>query len=170
MKRMELVVLTVYIYFISAMNVLAAEPDYVNDTPLESILSQGTIHQGGILRSVISLLIVIGMIYLTAWLYKKLNKFNSQKFTKDVVQSKINKFSIVSSQTMGANKNLYVVEINGKYLVLGVTQSNINLLKEFDKAEVEKSFSELDISNKTEEKPSSWIDNIENKYSEFEDK
>lgn len=169
MKRVELVVLTIYIYFISALNVLSAEPDYINDTPLESMLSQGTIHQGGILRSVISLLIVIGMIYLTAWLYKKLNKFNSQKFTKDATQSLINKFNIVSSQTMGANKNLYVVEINGKYLVLGVTQSNINLLKEFDKAEVEKSFLESEnASNKA--KNDSWIDNIEDKYNGFEDK
>ena len=75
MKKIELFLLFVCTYIMSSFSALASEPDYINDTPLESMLSHGTIHEGGILRSVISLLIVIGMIYLTAWLYKKLNKF-----------------------------------------------------------------------------------------------
>ena len=39
---------------------------------------------------------------------------------------------------MGGNKNLYLVEINGKYLVLAATQHNITLIKEFDKDKVDK--------------------------------
>lgn len=168
MKKLEFLFFTLYIYASTIGDVLAQEPDFVNDAPLESLLSNGTIHQGGVLRSIISLLIVVGLIYLTAWFYKKLNKFNTQSFSKDTQETLINKFKIHSSQTLGANRNLYIVEINGKYLVLGVTQSNINLLKEFDKNDIDAKYSTIkedEVNNKSNDV---WISNIENKYNTIE--
>lgn len=165
MKKIELVLLFCFTCFLTALSSLAAEPDYVNDTPLESMLSHGTIYEGGILRSVISLAIVIGLIYFTAWLYKKLNKFNTQKFNVNKTNSNINKFNVVSSQTLGQNKALYVVEINNQYLVIGATQNNISLLKEFNKCDIE-------ILNKDEhtDKKDTWVNDIASKYENIEDK
>lgn len=164
MKKIELVLLFCLTSFFAKVPAFATEPDYINDTPLESMLSHGTIYEGGVFRSVISLAIVIGLIYFTAWLYKKLNKFNSQKFTKDSNSSSINKFNIVSSQTLGQNKALYVVEINNQYLVLGATQSNINLLKEFSKSDIDKVNYELKQKQKD-----TWVDDIAVKYDNFGD-
>ena len=93
-----------------------------------------------------------------------MNKFNSQKFTKDSNSSSINKFNIVSSQTLGQNKALYVVEINNQYLVLGATQSNINLLKEFSKSDIDKVNYELKQKQKD-----TWVDDIAVKYDNFGD-
>ncbi len=164
------VVFLALIYIANAFSgAFGAEPDYINDAPLESMLSQGTIHQGGVLRSIISLLIVVGLIYLTAWLYKKLNKFNVQNFTKDTTSSMLNKFKIHSSQTLGANKNLYVVEINDKYLVLGSTPNNISLLKEFDKKDVDAQYIKNNAQSETTKERDVWINNIENKYNMIED-
>lgn len=99
-------------------------------------LTDDAFYYSSALRSVISLLIVIGMIYFTAWVYKHISKFNNDKFIKK--ESLWNKFKIVSSQSLGGNKNLYLVEINGKYLVLAATQQSITLIKEFDKDKIDK--------------------------------
>lgn len=102
--------------------------------PLDNILSSGTIYYSGIIRAFLSLIVVIGLIYLTAWIYKKLNNFNTQKLIKSDKELNLNKFKLLSTQSLGSNKNLHVVEINGKYLVIGSTANNINLIKEFDKS------------------------------------
>lgn len=170
MKKLGLVLLGFYISFAFELKSLASEPDYINDAPLESLLSQGTIHEGGILRSIISLAIVIGLIYVTAWLYKKLNCFNAQKFTKEVEGADINKFKVLASQSLGANKNLHVVEINGKYLVLGSTQNNISLLKEFDKSLFDNKINlQEQTEAKEEKKIDTWMNDIVNKYDSLED-
>ena len=164
MKKLELVLLFICAALNVGLKTFAAEPDYINDSPLESMLSHGTIHEGGIIRSLVSLAIVIGLIYLTAWIYKNLNKFNTQKFSQKTTESEINKFKLVSAQSLGANKSLNVVEINNKYLVLGVTQHNINLLTEFDKFELEKS---LSIENK--DSTDKWINDLADKYDDLGD-
>ena len=166
MKKYELVLLSLYI---SAMSVSAqaAEPDFVSDMPLESLLSQGTVHEGGFVRALISLLIVIALIYFTAWVYKKLNLFNNSKLVKDSSKLGMNKFKVISSQSLGANRNLHVVEINGKYLVLGSTQNNISLIKEFDKNLIESknAGSIVEISKQDEV----WMNDLMDKYEDLED-
>ena len=174
MKNLELVLLLVCSYISAYSVAFAGEPDYINDAPLESMLSSGTIHEGGILRSLISLGIVIGLIYLTAWLYKKLNGFNSQKFTKEIENLGLNKFKVIASQSLGSQKNLHVVEINGKYLVLGSTPNSINLLKEFDKNLTDLK-SSLDIADDAFEKinknkkQDNWMSDMVNKYNNLEE-
>ncbi len=106
------------------------------DRPIKELLRHGVLFESSVLRSIISLIIVIGLIYLTAFVYKRLNKFNA-KLAGDKNKAQLNKFKIISSQSLGANKNLHVVEINGKYLVLGSTANNITLIKEFDKNKIE---------------------------------
>jgi flagellar protein FliO/FliZ len=46
---------------------------------------------------------------------------------------------IISCLSFGSNRGVYLVEIAGKYLLLGVTEHNINLLREVDdEEEIEK--------------------------------
>ncbi len=131
MKNLGLIIINM---FVLALPVIAEVDDtFGSDMPLDNILSHGTMHETDVLRALLSLLIVIGLIYLTAWMYKKLNIFNSSKLVKNDKSLNLNKFKVISTQSLGANKNLHVVEINGKYLVLGSTANSINLIKEFDK-------------------------------------
>ncbi|MDD3237873.1 MAG: flagellar biosynthetic protein FliO [Candidatus Gastranaerophilales bacterium] len=82
----------------------------------------------------LSTLFMVVMIYVVAFMYQKISSFNSKKFTNAEDKSlNLNKMKIVSSMALGANKAVHIVEVNGKYLVLGSTASNISLLKEFDK-------------------------------------
>ncbi len=164
MKKLELVLLFICTIFNVGLHSFAADSDYINDAPLESLLSHGTVHEGGILRSVVSLAIVIGLIYLTAWIYKNLNKFNTQKFSQNTNEAELNKFKLVSTQSLGTNKSLNVVEINNKYLVLGVTQSNISLLREFDKSELEKGD-----AGKSKTSNDNWINDLADKYDDLGD-
>lgn len=166
MKNLGLVLLGL---FFTKMSALSApnEPDFVSDIPLESMLSQGTIHEAGIVRAMVSLGIVICMIYLTAWLYKKLSVFNNAKLVKDAQKLETNKFKVISSQSLGANKNLHVVEINGKYLVLGSTQNSISLIKEFDKNLVESKGSTLSVQISKQDE--AWMNDLIDKYDDFGD-
>lgn len=87
-----------------------------------------------ILNLVLSMVIVIGLIYVTGWIYQKLNKINRKKLLNhDLIEK--NSFNVISSLPLGQQKNLYAVEINNKILVLGATAQNISMLKEFDKDE-----------------------------------
>lgn len=83
---------------------------------------------------VISTFLMVVIIYLIAFLYQRLSAFNARKFA--IIDEKpisINKMKIVNSLSLGANKALFIVEVNDKFLVLGSTNNNISLVKEFDK-------------------------------------
>ena len=97
---------------------------------------KGTPDTPGLFNIVASLLIVIVLIYFVGWLYTKLSHINSKSIFKAQKVAELNKPKIISGITLGQNRNLYVVELNGRYLVLGVTPNNVNLIKEFDKNEV----------------------------------
>ena len=90
-----------------------------------------------ILQAFLSLALVIGLIYLSAYIYKKLTNVTSKKInnTKDELIDK-NKLNIISSLPLGSNKSLCIVEINGKTLLLGVCEQNISLIKELSPNEV----------------------------------
>ena len=84
-------------------------------------------------QPILSLIVVIGLIYLVFGIYAKMNKFNFQKFSKHTPKSlEMSQLTLVSHLALGQNKSIDVVEINGKFLVLGVTGDNISLIKEFD--------------------------------------
>lgn len=84
-----------------------------------------------LLNLVISMILVIGLIYLTGWIYQKLNKINQTKLTDKLTEK--NKFKVISSLPLGSQKNLYAVEFNDKILVVGATQNSITILKDYDK-------------------------------------
>ena len=99
-----------------------------------AITKEGAIEQFKLyVQPVISLIIVIGLIYLVFGIYAKMNKYNFQKFSKSSAKSlELSKLTLVSHLPLGQNKSVDVVEINGKFLVLGVAGDNISLIKEFE--------------------------------------
>lgn len=102
---------------------------------LKTSLNQN-VYEPNIFGVILSLLIVLGLIYLTSYFYQKLIKVNAKLAKKDPLLDGKNEFKIISGTTLGQGKFLHVVEINEKYLVLASTASNISLLKEFSKEEI----------------------------------
>lgn len=70
------------------------------------------------------LIIVIGLVYVTGFLYQKLTHVKIDDTDSDKFKPEI-----VSSVSLGQNKNLHVVKITGEYILIGSTQNNITFLK-----------------------------------------
>lgn len=103
---------------------------------MKSAMSSEISGMPSLLNLVVSMVIVIGLIYVTGWIYSKLNIINRNKLkqlTKDDFDSY--KFNVIQSMSLGQQRQLYSIEMNGKVLLVGSTPSHISLLKEFDKDE-----------------------------------
>ena len=83
---------------------------------------------------IFGLIIVICLIYFTGYFYQKLIGVNSKLNKNAIGDDDFNKVKIISTTPLGQGKNIFVVEIKNKHLVLGATENQINLLKEFDKS------------------------------------
>lgn len=118
------------LFLVSLLSVQSAFADSIPDS-MKSALKNSSSDMPSLLNLVISLAVVIGLIYLTGWIYQKLNKINRTKL-KDMELLERHNFKILSSLALGQHKYLHAVEINGKVLVLGSTPDSISLLKEFD--------------------------------------
>lgn len=91
------------------------------------------------LRSLTGLSVVLLLIFVFAWLYAKFKGINpSAILTGKFSEKDLNRFNILSTSTLGQGKDIHLVEINGKQLVIGSTASNVNLLTEISTEEVEK--------------------------------
>lgn len=100
---------------------------------MKSVMAQDPIATPGALHLVVSMVLVIAMIYLTSWIYSKLNIINRKKL-KEISKSDFSNynFNIVQSASLGQQRHLYSIEMGGKILLVGSTPSQITLLKEFD--------------------------------------
>ena len=82
-----------------------------------------------IAKLVMSLVVVVGLIYLCVFLLKKIsNKTlpNSEQLIK-----------VVSRSYLTPKQSLYIVKLGLKYAVLGVGENSVNLIKELSPEEVE---------------------------------
>lgn len=81
-----------------------------------------------------ALIIVIGLILLTGWVYAKVKKINPENLLKgkfDKINE--NQFKIISSLELGGGKSVYLIEINDKQFIIGATQTSVNLISEIEK-------------------------------------
>jgi len=91
------------------------------------------------LRALSGLSIVLILIFAFAWVYAKIKGINpSAILAGKFAEKDLNKINILSTSMLGQGKELHLVEINGKQLVIGSTAANINLLTEISQEEVEK--------------------------------
>ncbi|OGH95745.1 MAG: hypothetical protein A2039_07390 [Candidatus Melainabacteria bacterium GWA2_34_9] len=91
------------------------------------------------LRTISSLFIVLLLILAFAWVYARVKGINPTAIlTGKFSEKDLNKFNVLSTSTLGQGKDIHLVEINGKQLVIGSTNNNINLLTEIPAEEIEK--------------------------------
>lgn len=87
---------------------------------------------GSYVSVVIALGIVIVLIYVTGIIYAKLNVLGYKTLKKEYKDIEASKIIILSTTQLGANKSLHVIELDGKKMLIGVTNDSINLIKDFE--------------------------------------
>ncbi len=75
----------------------------------------------------LGLFLVVGLVYLTAFIYQKMLKI---KFDDNNIKTKAPK--VVATTPLGQNKSLHIVKINDEYILLGATQNSITYIKDID--------------------------------------
>lgn len=108
--------------FIFATNALAQQPEAaavnaaVKEVVKETVKTPANLP--GLSQLVISLALVVGLVIVLAFLYKKMQlKLPGSKH-----------FKIVSTLSLGPREKLLVIEIQGKQRVIGVTAHSVNFL------------------------------------------
>lgn len=76
---------------------------------------------------ILGLFVVVGLIYLTGFLYQKLTK--SSIISEDYV---LNKAQIISTTSLGQGRNLHVIKIGDSACLIGATQNNITFIKDIE--------------------------------------
>jgi len=98
--------------------------------------------------SYVKIIVVLALVLLSIYLI-----FLFIKKTLNIKTYKDDQSSVITSQTLGPGKQLQVVYIHGKYLILGVTNDNINLIgeitdpKEIERLEIYQSQKKIDEGN-----------------------
>jgi flagellar protein FliO/FliZ len=99
-------------------------------------------------KIILVLVIMVGIIYFVSKFMKKKLKIKDDVGDKAVV---------ISSQTLGPGKWIQTVFIGGKYLILGVTNDNVNLISEItDPKEIERL--EISINTRKTDDGESFMD------------
>ena len=106
-----------------------AHADTASVSPvLESPVSQMSDgFQPMLFRTVLSLLLVVGVVYAGAWFLKRFVRQRGGGAGFPV--------RVLGSTLLGPKRSLYLVEVEGRRLVLGVTDASINLITELEKGD-----------------------------------
>lgn len=118
--------------FLNSMATFAMDSPY-SSSEFQEVLKHDN-YEPNYFTLIFGLIIVICLIYFTGYFYQKLIGVNSKLNKNANGDDDFNKVKIISTTPLGQGKNIFVVEIKNKHLVLGATENQINLLKEFDKS------------------------------------
>lgn len=91
---------------------------------IKEVLSKNT-YEPNYFSMILGLFVVVGLIYLTGYLYQKLIKIDIKP--KDAY---LNKAQIISTTSLGQGRNLHVIKIGQEACLIGSTQNNITYIKD----------------------------------------
>lgn len=101
---------------------------YSNNDEIKEILAANP-YEPNYFSMLFGLFVVVGLIYLTGFIYQKLLKVNPAASSNQTIE-------IAAAKSLGQNKNLYVIKVNNEYSLIGATQTSISLLKELNNFEI----------------------------------
>ncbi len=99
----------------------------LEDEEIKNALSQN-VYEPNYFSLFLGLFLVVGLIYLTGFLYQKLSKVRI-----NTENDFVNKPQVLATTSLGQGKNIHVIKINDDYILVGATQNNISFLKDLDK-------------------------------------
>ncbi len=82
-----------------------------------------------VFTTVLPLFLIVGLLYAALWFIRK----NGIVVGKN--QNKISQLKVISTQSIMHKKFISVVKVQDTYLVLGISENSITLLKELDSLE-----------------------------------
>lgn len=111
---------------------LLAQTTYPDTISIPNPISYAPSMMGIVVKLVISMVLIIGLIYLSMYFLKKMNSRTSGTgFTGEAIK-------VINRTYISPKQCLYLVKIGNKYKVLGATDSNINLISDLDIEEAAK--------------------------------
>ena len=119
-----------------------------NPSSVSIVGGQNIGHEPSLISVVFSLLIVLLLIYVTGILYTKLNKFGANTLKKQQGSLAKSQATVISTTALGNNKTLNVIELDGKRMLIGASQSTIQLIKDLGTVSAdgeEEEFSHIEI-------------------------
>ena len=116
-----------YLLFLNVfcLSVFAQDGDVLGEE-LSKTIGQN-VYEPNFFGMILGLFLVVGLIYLTGFVYQKLLKVNIK--SKSLSNNEID---ILSTTSLGQGRNLHIIKVDSKRLLVGSTQNNINLIKELD--------------------------------------
>lgn len=129
--KFKTVILIVFLILTVGWQVMAEETPYLKyQDPNQQMNSPSWMSTGSyVLSLLITFLVVLGLAYFTSRIMGQKMRFSAGSSGG----------KIISTLSFGSGRGIYVIEIAGKYLILGVTDQNIHLLREIsDSEEIEK--------------------------------
>lgn len=103
-------------------------PQAMRDT-----MATNTVGMPSLLNLVISMIVVIAMIYVTGFIYGKLNIVSRSKLNALTGADKEkHRFTVLQSMPLGQQRHIYSIEMDGKIFLVGSTPNQISLIKEFE--------------------------------------
>ena len=106
------------------LKTFAASPIYGDNS---EILNSN--YEPNYLTLVFGLILVICLIYLVGLIYQKLIKVK----LGDIEET----LTILNTLSLGQGKNLHIIKINSKYILIGATQNSITFLKDLNREDFE---------------------------------
>ncbi len=85
------------------------------------------------LTTILPLILVLGLLYAALLFVRK------SGFVINKNQRRLSQIKVISTQAIMSKKYITVVKVQGSYLILGISDNSINLLKEIDSIEEENS-------------------------------
>lgn len=122
----------------------------VKDSNTASLTTQTIGHEPNFITVIISLAIVILLIYITGLIFQKLNKLGYNTLKSQQGDFSKSHVAVVSTTALGNNKTLHVVELDGKRMLIGASNSTIQLIKDLGAVNTENEecdYSRIEIPN-----------------------
>lgn len=98
-----------------------------------------------VLTAILPLLLIVGLLYATLIFVRK------SGFTVGKNQNKVSQIKVLSTQSIMNKKYISIVKVQNSYLVLGVAENSITLLKELDTLDEEVDENEIKAKSKFSE-------------------
>lgn len=128
-------------FLLTGILIIVAEQAFCETLPTAQDLSHSlktTTNEPNFLTIILALLFVICLIYITGWIYSKLNVIGAKTVKEQYKNYDLSKVIVISTTQLGQGKNLHVIELNNKRYLIGATTNSINLIKELDSVPTEK--------------------------------
>lgn len=115
-----LIIVVLFLLFTGQVLAAAETGEYLKYQEPQPAASSWLAMSGYILSLLLTFLLVLGLAYFTS-------RFLGQRMTRG---GGFGSGKIYATLSLGPNRSVYVVEIAGKFMVLGVTEQNITMLNE----------------------------------------